>query len=85
VIQNILGTTIGGLITFLLLLLFDGGTRIVDDRNTSYLIAIIIGGIASILWPIVVGIWLARRAKARRDNRIESEVQRQINEQNRNR
>jgi len=31
----------------------------------------------------VAGIVLARRAKARRDNRIEAEVSRQVNEQTR--
>lgn len=76
-IQNILGILVGSLITLLALIIGNATTR------EQYVTAIVIGGIANFLWPIVAGIVLARRAKARRDNRIEAEVTRQVNEQTR--
>jgi hypothetical protein len=81
-IQNILAVVVGAAVTFLLLLLFDG-TNLVPDQNTGYLIAVIIGGIANLLWPIVIGMWFARRARARREEAIQSEVQRQLADQQR--
>ncbi len=40
------------------------------------------GGIANGLWPLVAAIWLRRRVKARRNDQIQSEVDRQIASQN---
>jgi len=79
VIQNILGILVGSVVT-LVVLLVGNATKL-----EQYVTALVIGGIANLLWPIVAGIWLARRARARRDSRIESEVQRQVNEQTKGR
>ena len=43
--------------------------------------ASIVGAIASFLWPIVIAWWLARRIRHRRDDEVQSEVQRQLAEQ----
>lgn len=79
-IQRILGISVGGLITFLALLILVGGT-LVPDRNTAYIVSIVIGGIANFLWPIVIGMWMARRVKARRDAQVSNEVERQMAQQ----
>jgi len=42
-----------------------------------------IGAVAAWAWPVVIVFYLGRRAKARRDNQIQSEVERQVREQNR--
>jgi hypothetical protein len=39
--------------------------------------------VAAFFWPVVIAFWLGRRARARRDNQIESEVQRQLDQERR--
>ena len=78
-IQNILGILVGSLVTLVILLIGHATTL------EQYVTALVIGGIGNFLWPIVAGIWLARRAKARREDQIQSEVNRQISEQNKGR
>jgi hypothetical protein len=90
-LQRLIGVSIGALITFVLLLLFYGGIdtagavswRIVGDSTQAFLVASILGAVASFFWPIVIGWWLVRRARSRRDNEIQTEVQRQLSEQER--
>jgi hypothetical protein len=78
--QRIIGILVGGIVTFLLLLLFQGG-RIISDQNTGYIVAIVIGGIANWLWPIVIGWWLASRHRDRQEEKFQAEVARQLAEQ----
>ena len=75
-IQNILGILVGSLVTLIVLL--------VGKANTleQYVTALVIGGIANFAWPLVAGIWLGRRAKARRDEQIQKEVDKQMAAQN---
>jgi ABC-type Fe3+-siderophore transport system permease subunit len=80
-LQRILGVSIGAIITFLLLLLFNGGQRIVSDANQGYLWASIIGAITSFFWPIVIGWFLVRRHRERQQNQVQAEVERQLAEQ----
>ena len=75
-IQNILGIIVGSLITLLVLIISNANTR------EQYVTALVIGGICNGLWPIVIGIWLHRKAKARRDNQIQDEVNKQMADQN---
>ena len=92
-LQRIIGVTVGAIITFLLLLVFYGTKeingvvspewRIVADSTQAFLVASVLGAIASFFWPIVIGWWLVRRTKRRRNDAIESEVQRQLSEQQR--
>jgi hypothetical protein len=76
-IQRILGIIVGGVVTFLLLILFQGG-RIVADTNTGYIVALVVGAVATFLWPIVVGYWTERRRRQKVEEEIEAEVQRQL-------
>ncbi|MFN8619845.1 MAG: hypothetical protein U0869_11335 [Chloroflexota bacterium] len=73
-IQNILGILTGALITLIVLIFTVGG----GDKIPQYVTALVIGGICNFLWPLVAGIWLARRAKERRNEQIQKEVDRQI-------
>lgn len=92
-LQRLIGVSVGAIVTFLLLLVFYGtqeingvvspNWRIVGDSTQAFLVASVLGAIASYLWPIVVGWWLVRRTRTRRNNAIESEVQRQLSEQQR--
>ncbi len=77
-IQNILGILVGSLVTLVALIWIVGG----GDNIPQYVTALIIGGIANGLWPLVAGIWLARRAKARREDQIQKEVDKQMAAQN---
>jgi hypothetical protein len=57
----------------------------VGDETQAYLAAVIIGGIVSWAWPVVIGWYLLRRGRARQQDRIEAEVQRQIADERRGR
>ena len=74
-IQNILGILVGVAVALVALILLNANSW------EEYVIGLVIGGIGIILWPLIAGIWLARRANARRNDRIQDEVNRQINAQ----
>ncbi len=78
-IQRLLGVSIGALVTFLVLWL----STVVNpvDRMPWYAAAVVIGAIVSFFWPVVIGIWLGRRARDRREDAVEREVQRQLAEE----
>jgi hypothetical protein len=77
-IQRLIGVSIGALITFLILWFSDFTNQ--TDLMPWYVAAAVIGAIASFFWPVVAGIWLGRRARARRDEQIQKEVDRQMAE-----
>jgi uncharacterized membrane protein (DUF485 family) len=77
--QRFIGVVLGGAVTFVLLVMFAGTTvNIVSDRNTGFLIAVVVGGIVSWLWPWIIGMILVRRARGRQQDRMQDEVQRQV-------
>jgi uncharacterized membrane protein (DUF485 family) len=77
--QRFIGVVLGGAVTFVLLVMFAGTTvNIVSDRNTGFLIAVVVGGIVSWLWPWIIGIIFVRRARGRQQDRMQAEVQRQV-------
>jgi predicted branched-subunit amino acid permease len=75
-LQRLIGVSIGALITFLILWFSDFTNQ--TDLIPWYTAAVVIGAIASFFWPVVAGIWLGRRARARRDEQIQKEVDRQM-------
>jgi uncharacterized membrane protein (DUF485 family) len=80
--QRFIGVVLGGAVTFVLLVMFAGTTvQIVSDRNTGFLIAVVVGGIVSWLWPWVIGMILVRRARGRQQDKMHDEVQRQVAEE----
>jgi hypothetical protein len=79
VIERILSVATGALATFLALVVLNP----TDDADpmTTYLTAVIIGAVVSLIWPLAWAFFIGRRAKARRDKSIEEEVQRQMSGQ----
>ena len=80
--QRIIGVALGALVTFVVLVVLDA-TK--PDAVTKYATAAIIGAVVSLLWPWVVGFYLARRVSARRkeqlDEKVQAEVQRTLAEE----
>jgi NADH:ubiquinone oxidoreductase subunit 6 (subunit J) len=79
-IQRAIGVTVGAIVTLIILVIMN----LQDPGWEDYLVPLAIGAVASFFWPVVIGFWLGRRARQRRNNQIQSEVARQVNEQNRN-
>lgn len=76
-IQRAIGVTIGAIVALILLLLM---TPVTLDQA---IVPLVVGAIASWAWPVVIAFWLGRRARQRQQDRIQSEVERQMNQQNR--
>jgi cell shape-determining protein MreD len=74
-LQHVIGSAIGGLVAWLVLVLTNASS------SPQYVTAVVIGAIASMLWPWVIGIFLARRIKQRRQDEIQKEVDKQVNQQ----
>ena len=75
-LQRLIGVSLGALVTYLLLVLLNLGS----SPEQSYAVAVIVGAIVSFLWPWVIGWYLVRRARNRRDEQISKEVDRQVAE-----
>lgn len=78
-IQRAIGVTIGALVTLVILVLMN----LENPTLSDYIVPLAIGAVAGWAWPLVIAFWLGRRAKQRRDGKIEDEVQRQIDQQDR--
>jgi hypothetical protein len=77
-LQHGIGVVVGGFVALLMLMLTING-----QPWNNFVMPLVIGGLASFFWPIVIGFWLARRIRHRRDNEIQAEVQRQLDQQGR--
>ena len=75
-IQRAIGIAVGALVTLILLVIMAG-----ENPWQDYVTPLVIGGVAAFFWPVVIGIWLGRRAKQRRDDQVSAEVQRQLDQQ----
>lgn len=74
-IQRIIGGAVGALATWLIL--------VWNNVDSALAVtAALVGAVAAFLWPIIVGFFLARRVKQRRQDDIQAEVARQVAEQN---
>jgi xanthine/uracil permease len=71
--QHIIGVGIGAIVTYVLLFVMVG-----SQYTDKYLPAVVIGAIVALAWPWVIGLFLARRVKNRRDAQIQAEVERQV-------
>jgi hypothetical protein len=78
-LQHGIGLVVGGAVALALLIL----TINAGVDWSSYVMPLVVGGLAAFFWPIVIAFWLGRRAKERRDNQIQDEVQRQLDQQGR--
>jgi hypothetical protein len=79
-LQHGIGAIVGALVSLLLLILMAGG-----DPWQDYVAPLALGALATFFWPIVIAFWLGRRAKARREDQVSAEVQRQLDQQNQGR
>jgi preprotein translocase subunit SecF len=75
--QRVIGTVLGAIVTYLLLAAMFG---LSDSDPVNFGLAVVIGAIVALLWPWIIGLWLARRVKNRRDDQIQKEVDKQIAE-----
>lgn len=76
-IQRIIGLAIGVIVTLILLVAM---TSVTWDEA---IVPLVIGAVAAFFWPVVIGWYLVRRARARREDKMQQEIQRQIDQQNR--
>jgi hypothetical protein len=80
-LQHGIGTIVGALVTLVFLVIMVPA----DATWSDYVTPLVIGALATFFWPVVIAFWLGRRAKARREDQIQAEVQRQIDQQNQGR
>jgi predicted Na+-dependent transporter len=73
--QRIIGIVLGAVVTYLLLALLVGTA---GDLTGSFGVAVVVGALVSLLWPWVVGFYVGRRVKERRDEEIQREVEKQL-------
>jgi hypothetical protein len=71
VIQRLASTIVGGLVTFLLLLLFHNG-RLISNETT--------GAVVSLFWPWIWSRFMDRRRQQARQQAVRVEVARQVDE-----
>jgi hypothetical protein len=76
--HRFIGIVLGGLTIYLLLNLSDA---LSVETQPRYLVAIVAGMVVALIWPWLMGMRDSRRAKERRDEEIEAEVQRQLAEE----
>jgi hypothetical protein len=74
-IQRLVAVTIGGLVTFGFLVIWDATNFM--DPIPAYAVASILGAVGALIWPVIVGWWFVRR---RRNKAIEREVGRQMSD-----
>lgn len=75
--QRIIGIVLGAVATYLLLVVLVGTA---GDLSRSFGIAVIVGAVVSLAWPWVVGFYIGRRVKERRDEEVQREVEKQLAE-----
>jgi phosphotransferase system glucose/maltose/N-acetylglucosamine-specific IIC component len=78
-LQRIIGLAVGAIVTIVLLVIMVP----TDQTWQDYVLPVAIGAVAAFFWPIVIAFWMGRRVKQRRENQIEAEVQRQLDEERR--
>lgn len=74
-IQRLIGGAVGVLVTMAILWWNHVDTTVAAT-------AAIVGAIAAFLWPVVIGWYLVRRGKQRREQAIQDEVAKQVAAQN---
>ena len=76
--QRAIGIILGAIVTFALLVVMVGTA---GDVVRIYGIPVLVGGLVSLVWPWLVGAYIGRRVKERRDEEIQREVERQLAEE----
>jgi len=73
--QRTIGVILGALVTYLILVILDATST---DASAKYGMAVVVGALVSWAWPWIIGFFLLRRAKTRRDKKISDEVDKQV-------
>jgi uncharacterized membrane protein YgaE (UPF0421/DUF939 family) len=79
-IQRVIGTIVGAIVTFLLLLLFHNG-RIISNETTGFLVSVVIGALVNLFWPLIWGTYMGRRARDAQQATFRAQVQREVQAQ----
>ena len=79
-IRRITGIIIGVLVFFLVYWITGLGT----PSNPNWALAALIGLVVALLWPWVFGLIMVRRVRQNRQAEIDEEVQRQLDQQQKN-
>lgn len=74
-IERILSVLTGALVTFLMLIILNPTDA--ADPNSEYLTAVVVGAMASLIWPIVWLVMMRRRRQNKIDKQVAEEVAKQ--------
>ncbi len=75
-IRNLLSMVVGGVVLFVYLLVWNA-TGFASPVE-AFAIAGVVAALGTFLWPWILGLWLAGRAKDRREAQIEAEVEKRM-------
>lgn len=76
-IQRGIGIAVGALVSLIFLIILVP----VDQGWQDYIVPLVIGGLTAFFWPVVIGWYLGRRARQKREDQIQGEVQRQLDQE----
>ena len=80
-IRRITGIILG-IAAFFVVYWLSGGFATPSTPNWA--LAILVGLVVALIWPWIMGVLLVRRARQRRQNEIDQEVQKQLAQQQKN-
>jgi uncharacterized membrane protein (DUF485 family) len=80
-IRRIIGIILG-VLAFLIVYWLTGG--LATPATPNWALAILVGLVVALIWPWVMGLIIVRRARQRRQNEIDQEVQKQLAQQQKN-
>ncbi len=75
-IRSLLSALVGGVVLFVYLLIWNATNF--TTAVPAFAIAGLVAAVGTWLWPFFIGIWFMRRARGRRDAKIESEVEKRM-------
>ena len=80
-IRRITGIVLG-IVAFFFVYWITGGTA--TPATPNWALAILVGLVVALVWPWIFGLIVVRRSRQRRQDEINSEVQKQLAEQQKN-
>jgi type VI protein secretion system component VasK len=80
-IRRIIGIVLG-VAAFFIVYWLTGGTA--NPPTPNWALAILVGLVVALIWPWIMGLLLVRRARQRRQNEVDKEVQKQLAQQQKN-
>jgi len=80
-IRRIIGIVLG-VVAFFIVYWLTGG--LATPATPNWALAILVGLVVALIWPWIMGVILVRRARQRRQDQIDKEVQKQLAQQQKN-